>query len=292
MYVYIYTRLTRCFSGYWLDRIHKHIHRSLPARWLTLLFRRSCAFFAFSSAELLGKAMEKIHSHYISIISSYWITNSIIINLTYRYIRYFILKKYRSYLLIQCKNSGWSCWSLWRNQVIQKIYLREAVASAEALSLFGDGVDGDGKAPFEQWKTMENNGKQWCFRCSSKKMITKNREWRDESSKKTGFTISKHHKNQKSIIVKKHWYSEHSHPWFPTSSHNDFPASQVLVSQLAALLSRAGLVFAEDRPGLFAGDAGTASHLHVDRKPLLQFCALEQKVADGLGKKKDILGQC
>ena len=59
----------------------------------------------------------------------------------------------------------------------------------------------------------------------------------------------------------------------------------MLVSQLAALLSRAGLVFAEDRPGLFAGDAGTASPLHVDRKPLLQFCALEQKVADGLGKK-------
>lgn len=78
-----------------------------------------------------------------------------------------------------------------RPKVIQKIYLREAVASAEALSLFCDGVDGDGK---------------------------------------------------------------------------------VLVSQLAALLSRAGLVFAEDRPGLFAGDAGTASHLHVDRKPLLQFC--------------------
>lgn len=82
-----------------------------------------------------------------------------------------------------------------RPKVIQKIYLREAVASAEALSLFGvDGLDG-----------LNVDGK-------------------------------------------------------------------VLVSQLGTLLSRAGLVFAEDRPGLFAGDAGTASHLHVDRKPLLQFC--------------------
>ena len=133
-------------------------------------------------------------------------------HLQIHHILYF--KKYRPYL---CKNSGWSCWSLWRNQVIQKIYLREAVASAEALSLFCDGVDGDGKAPFGQWKTMENHGKQWCFRCPSRKMITKNREWRDESSKKIGFTISKHHKNQKSIIVKKHWYSEHSHPWFPVT---------------------------------------------------------------------------
>eukprot|EP00435_Cladocopium_sp_Y103_P012638 s1090_g3.t1 len=81
-----------------------------------------------------------------------------------------------------------------RPKVIQKIYLREAVASQEALSRFGvDDVDVDGK---------------------------------------------------------------------------------VLVSQLSAQLSTAadGLVFAEDRPGLFAGDAGTASHLHVDRKPLLQFC--------------------
>lgn len=180
--------------------------------------------------------------------------------------------------MIQCKNSGWSCWSLW-NQVIQKIYLREAVASAEALSLFGDGVDGDGKAPFSLLK---------------KKMITKNREWRDESSKRRiGFTISKHDKNQKSIIVKKHC-SEDFWTFSSLISHifplpNDFP-SQVLVSQLAALLSRAGLVFAEDRPGLFAGDAGTASHLHVDRKPLLQFCALELKVADGLGKKQIFWG--
>lgn len=137
----------------------------------------------------------------------------------------------------------------------------------------------------KQWKTMVFSllKKQWSPKIGSEEM---------KAAKDVGFTISKHHKNQKSIIVKKHWYSEHFWTFSSLISHifplPDFP-SQVLVSQLAALLSRA-LVFAEDRPGLFAGDAGTASHLHVDRKPLLQFCALELKVADGLGKKRIFWG--
>lgn len=47
---------------------------------------------------------------------------------------------------------------------------------------------------------------------------------------------------------------------------------QQLVAQMAETPQE--LVFSEATPSLFAGDGGTGSHLHVDRKPLLQVCAL------------------
>ena len=78
-------------------------------------------------------------------------------------------------------------------------------------------------------------------------------------------------------------------------------SSQLVVSQLATLLAGSGasggssggsggLVFAEDRPGVFAGDPATASHLHVDRKPLLQFCALGWMDWDGMGMDWELMG--
>eukprot|EP00913_Durusdinium_trenchii_P018008 g16922.t1 len=45
-----------------------------------------------------------------------------------------------------------------------------------------------------------------------------------------------------------------------------------LVAQLGQQLGSDTLFVSERVPMLFAGDGGTGSHLHIDRKPLLQFC--------------------
>ena len=45
-----------------------------------------------------------------------------------------------------------------------------------------------------------------------------------------------------------------------------------LVPSLSKHFSMDYLFFSEQTPMLFAGDGGTGSHLHIDRKPLVQFC--------------------
>ena len=47
---------------------------------------------------------------------------------------------------------------------------------------------------------------------------------------------------------------------------------QDLVPRLSQHFGTNYLYFSEQTPMLFAGDGGTASHLHIDRKPLMQFC--------------------
>lgn len=47
---------------------------------------------------------------------------------------------------------------------------------------------------------------------------------------------------------------------------------QDLVPRLSQHFGTNYLYFSEKIPMLFAGDGGTASHLHIDRKPLMQFC--------------------
>ena len=138
-----------------------------------------------------------------------------------------------------------------------------------------------------RWKgavwTMENHGKQWCFRCPSRKMITKNREWRDESSKKIGFTISKHHKNQKSIIVKKHWYSEHSHPWFPVTGVG-LPTRRAALPGRPCLRRRSARTLRRWRGDGVASARGSQAAAAV--------LCLGAKSGWWAGKKMDILGQC
>ena len=47
---------------------------------------------------------------------------------------------------------------------------------------------------------------------------------------------------------------------------------QDLVPRLGQDFGTNYLFFSEQTPMLFAGDRGTGSHLHIDRKPLVQFC--------------------
>mmetsp|Transcript_6852 Transcript_6852/g.12064 ORF Transcript_6852/g.12064 Transcript_6852/m.12064 type:complete len:584 (-) Transcript_6852:27-1778(-) len=48
--------------------------------------------------------------------------------------------------------------------------------------------------------------------------------------------------------------------------------SRCLVPELASHLGTRELFFGEQKPMLFAGGAGSASHIHVDKLPLIQFC--------------------